>query len=295
MNKKSLEYCGIKHAGSAENSVCAPTKKYNHGSCYTNEELFAIAQAYNEEYRDNIIVLDKTKNLSEEESKKYLVKELTKRMNTCHDQRCWLRSRFIRRINKNLQHELHHNTFKPIGPQGRFKWLNTLDIENTMKQYEELYPDYKFLSAVPIDFDDLPSLGIANLNIEDLYKQGKTKIGIIYNLDEHYKRGSHWVAGYFDIKMGKIYFFDSYGSFPEKRIFALMKRFAKFYYNKEKKIPEIKYNEFRHQYKNSECGVYSLNFILRLLQGEKFEDVVSHPVNDDAINQCRRAYFDVSY
>ena len=25
---------------------------------------------------------------------------------------------------------------------------------------------------------------------------------------------------------------------------------------------------FRHQFKNSECGVYSMNFIIRLLNGE---------------------------
>ena len=39
----------------------------------------------------------------------------------------------------------------------------------------------------------------------------------------------------------------------------------------EKKIKTIKFNQTRHQFKNSECGVYSINFILRLLKGETFE------------------------
>ena len=53
----------------------------------------------------------------------------------------------------------------------------------------------------------------------------------------------------------------------------------------------IDYNRNRHQYKNSECGVYSLNFILRLLNGNKFNDIVSKKVLDDEINQCRDKYF----
>ena len=36
------------------------------------------------------------------------------------------------------------------------------------------------------------------------------KIGMVINLDEHWKRGSHWVGLYANIDKSQIYFFDSY-------------------------------------------------------------------------------------
>ena len=35
------------------------------------------------------------------------------------------------------------NTFRPDGPNGRFEWLNTIHIDDTMKQYENKHPDFK--------------------------------------------------------------------------------------------------------------------------------------------------------
>ena len=54
---------------------------------------------------------------------------------------------------------------------------------------------------------------------------------------------------------------------------------------------DVRYNDVRHQYKNSECGVYSVNFILRLLKGETFDEIINIPTNDDKINECRKVYF----
>ena len=66
--------------------------------------------------------------------------------------------------------------------------------------------DFIFLGAVPIDFDSLDELGIKDLDLDDLVKKGKSKIGIVFNLDEHWKDGSHWVALYTDLKKNQIYF-----------------------------------------------------------------------------------------
>ena len=58
------------------------------------------------------------------------------------------------------------------------------------------------------------------------------------------------------------YFFDSYGVVPEKRVRRYLRRVAVYYMNKTKKRPVVEYNRIRHQFENSECGVYSINFIL---------------------------------
>lgn len=54
---------------------------------------------------------------------------------------------------------------------------------------------------------------------------------------------------------------------------------------------DIRYSEIRNQYKNSECGVYSMNFIIRLLHGTKFNNIIEQEVPDDTINKCREIYF----
>ena len=54
---------------------------------------------------------------------------------------------------------------------------------------------------------------------------------------------------------------------------------------------DIRYNKIRHQFSNSECGVYSMNFIIRLLHGETFDTIVENVTKDEAMNACRGAYF----
>ena len=57
---------------------------------------------------------------------------------------------------------------------------------------------------------------------------------------------------------------------------------------------EVDYNHNRHQYKNSECGVYSMNFIIRLLNGESFKNITENKTLDDPMNRCRDKYFTLS-
>ena len=54
---------------------------------------------------------------------------------------------------------------------------------------------------------------------------------------------------------------------------------------------DIRHNKIQHQFKNSECGVYSINFIIRLVGGETFDDITKNITNDDFMNGCRNTYF----
>ena len=47
----------------------------------------------------------------------------------------------------------------------------------------------------------------------------------------------------------------------------------------------------KHQQGNSECGVYSINFILRLLKGKSFDHITSKRLSDEKVNKCRNVYF----
>jgi hypothetical protein len=292
-----------------EDNKCAPSKRFDEGSCFTLESLIDMSHAFNTYIELGLLSKQRIKICN---SKKDLVLQLTDRLkNICDDQLCWLKQDFMR-LTKN-QDDIQNKTFRPSGPQGRFTWLSTSNINKVMGQYEEKYPEFKYLGTVPMDFNDLPVLGLCNINFNNLYNTGKYKLGIVFNLDEHYKSGSHWVAMFANLKTFEIYYFDSYGKQPENRVrdfvskishWCLQKHFNKViepsdHYMKPSSKNNIEtldgvkilYNKNRHQYKNSECGVYSMNFILRLLKGENFEQITSIRLSDDDVNKCREVYF----
>jgi hypothetical protein len=53
----------------------------------------------------------------------------------------------------------------------------------------------------------------------------------------------------------------------------------------------ILFNKTQHQFGGSECGIYSLNFIIRLLNGSNFDTIIKEKLDDDVVNQCREIYF----
>lgn len=298
---------------SKEYTKCAPSKKYTDGSCFTIKSLKKIAEAHN-----RFVGANSDKLIQITESKQDLVTKLTDKITECgNDQICWLDVKWVKQIK---DYDIHNNTFRPKGPQGRFKWLSTTNINDIMGQYEQKYSEFKFLGAVPIDFEDLTTLGISDLNFDQLYKSGKTKIGLVINLDEHWKRGSHWVSMFADLNTNSVFYFDSYGIKPRNRITNFVKKIALWCYkrnilniqhgssqdveltdtesnfmrakkNKYEEKLNVAYNKTRHQFKNSECGVYSVNFILRLLKGEQFDHICNNITTDDQVNECRKTYF----
>ena len=111
------------------------------------------------------------------------------------------------------------------------KWLNSLDITNVMNQYEEAYPEFEFMGPFPIDFaapDPYNKDGkcliqeMCEIKTKVALQNGTKYIGIIYNLDPHFKSGSHWVATYIDLVKHKTYYFDSYGMEPPTQIKKFM-------------------------------------------------------------------------
>ena len=277
-----------------EDKVCAPDKMFEYGSCYTMRSLILLSEAYNKENPDNIIELDRTREtLYPQKYKKYIVKQLKKRLDSkCDSQLCWAKQSFMKNLARINKEEIEKYTFRPIAPEGKFEWLNTLNIDDVMKQYEKKYSDFEFLGTVPMDFDDLPVLGIKDHDFNKSIKNGKTKIGIVFNLDEHKKAGSHWVSMFADLKKGQVYYFDSYGTRPEQRVRTLLdriKNFCKTGLGISRVI--VDHNRIRHQFKNSECGVYSINFIVRMLKGKTFEEICESRVPDEKINKCRLRYF----
>ena len=291
---------------------CAPDKKFNEGSCFTIDSLKLIATEYNKINNKNLIKINN--------DKKDMVDQLTKAFSkSCSSQTCWLRTNIVKKIKDE---EIHKNTFRPSGPSTGYDWLSTTNINDVINQYEKKHDDFVFLGALPNDFQELPMLGLSNIDFDDFFTEGKTKIGLVINLDTHDKGGSHWVALYTDLIKNQIYYFDSLGNKPGPRIRKFNNKILNYLYKKKynkdlhigsllKKIKnnkkmsskyinllsdklaefDVRHNNIEHQKENSECGVYSINFIIRAVKGESFDRITKNITTDNEINECRKVYF----
>jgi len=270
---------------------CGPTMTFENGSCIPLNLLVKMAIAYNKKNKENSISLfDTLEELSPDKYKTYLLFEFQKRFkNTNHSE--WVNNKIFDNIPKEDKEYLQTSVFRPEGPQGQFQWLSTLDINKTLVQYENKYPDFVFLGAVPIDFNELDYYPFKKMNFNELRKEGKNKLGVIFNLDEHYKGGSHWVSLFSDLEKGQVYFSDSYGRKPEKRINHFINRIKDYLETCNIDDIDIRHNPTQHQKGNSECGVYSINFILRLLKGKTFDHLTRKRLTDEKVNKCRFRYF----
>ena len=269
-------------------------KSATNESCFTIEALRKIATKWNETHPQmkiefSTITTGKTLWNAINNVMKY----------KCDNEVCWLKQDFIK--DNYLQKELLKN-FKPFMPkswsENPREWLNTIDIRDVMNQYEIKYPEFEFIGPVPMDFDTKVGFGecvvdeLCKIDLSKLIKKNKTKIGIIFNLDKHTQSGSHWVAMYCDIKQGEICYWDSYGIKPNSEVVVLMNRLKEQALKLNNPINiKIKINKVRHQYKNSECGMYCIYFITSLLDGKSFKNVVQTIVDDDTMNEKRNDFY----
>jgi hypothetical protein len=268
-------------------------------SCFSIDALRKIAGKWNDSNSINSTMQIK---FNDNTTGKYLWNEINKMMSSkCKTEICWMKQDFIK--DSPLARELLKN-FKPMMPKkwesNPIEWLNTIDIRDVMNQYEIKYPDFEFVGPVPMDFDTKLGFGqcvvdeLCKVKLNNLIAKGDTKLGVIFNLDKHTQSGSHWVAMYCDVKGGYIGYWDSYGMKPSPEVVVLMDRLK----NQALELGhnlEIKINKKRHQYKNSECGVYCIYFITSLLDGKSFEDVVNNIVSDDNMNAKRKDFFNKDF
>jgi len=272
---------------------CSPkpnVNKINDFSCYTDTSLFELRDLWNKRHPDKLISSNEPKVIWE------LLSEYMK--NVCNKESCWLKQNFVEtnKINDFI------DDFAPVSPSEWKKnpneWLSSVDIIRVMKQYEKAYKCFEFFGPSPIDFDTKTSKTkcvwdeICNINVEDQIKRGKTKLGFIFNTDPHYKSGQHWISLFVNIKKGTIFFFDSAGNKIPKQIKKLVDKIIRQGRQLNKSMVFDQNYPVEHQYGNTECGIYSIYFIVHML-----EDKVSayylknHILKDEYMEKFRKLYF----
>ena len=219
----------------------------------------------------------------------------------CNKESCWLKQ--IKSFGYIKDEDLVES-FAPESPEKWEKnpneWLTSVDIMKVMKQYEKAYKCFDFIGPTPIDFDTKKLYGecvwdeLCNFSLKEQIKNGKTKIGIIFNTDPHYKSGEHWISMFINIKKGKIFFFDSVGDKAPKQIMVLVNRIINQGHNMTPKI-NFKFDQnypVEHQYGNTECGIYSLYFIVHMLEDKITEHYLkTHIIKDEYMETFRKIYY----
>jgi hypothetical protein len=276
---------------------CSPKDKseINIFTCYTDKSLYKLRDLWNVRHPDKKINTNNTKEIHE-----LLTKYLS---SVCNKESCWLKQKSqFGKMSSDMS-----ESFAPESPKEWKKnpneWLTSVDITNVMKQYEKAYKCFDFIGPSPIDFDTKKIYGecvweeLCNFSLAEQIKKGKTKIGMIFNTDPHDKPGQHWISMFINIKKKNIFFFDSTGDPPPEQITHFVKRLEE---QGRKMNPKINFkfdtNEgIEHQYGNTECGIYSLFFVVHMLE-DKLTDhyIKTHILKDEYMQKFRKVYFNDS-
>ena len=286
--------------------LCAPSRSGNFSktqSCLTIYEMRSVAALYNQDNASDPIPKSDFTNVD------LLRDALDKRFTSCKGKElCWLEQPAIKQ-SRDLYLRLQRN-FKPKKPESwkrnKRQWLNTYDILDVMKQYSEAHTEFEFMGVFPVDFQakvgqsQCVVQSMCNFSVEQLIDNGKSSFGIVFNLDKHNQPGSHWVACFCsldpkDSKFG-ICYFDSVGKKPPREIFDFMKSVkeqCKLIFKQHMSKFVAKFNCTQKQFKNTECGVFSMVFIKFCLENKQksYRQVRKMIGKDDDIFQFRETLY----
>jgi hypothetical protein len=268
------------------NARCSPKSHGKGEMCLTVKEMHQIA-------KDAKVPIVK--------DKKKLTDLLNSKLN-CQDDKCWVDILGKTALKANFRPDV-----PSVWAEKPTQWLSNFDISKVMVQYTEKYKQFAFLGVAPLDFSSSNVCGVYRLcdfNLFDLLASGKKEFGIVINLDKFGNGGSHWVALYCSCKpkskMFGMCYYDSCGFPPKKEtrdfIVKVKKEAGLFFRDKmvdfDKRFVTM-YNTRQHQKKHSECGMFSMVFLISCLERKDYASVCEEMSvgSDDLINAHRKLLF----
>jgi len=196
--------------------------------------------------------------------------------------------------NKLIEYE-KDTRFKRHGPSDNTALLSNFDIDGYLEDLRKAFPKFHHIKFQMIDFANTNS-ELDNLDIKrDVIDQDKNTVGVVINTDDSKGRGKHWFCLFMDFRNTdwSIEFFNSSGNSPvfEIQIFLakiLMKAKNQF---KNKRIILKDKPKIRHQQGRTECGVYSLYYITKRLEGIPHEYFLTNTIRDNEMTEFRKKLF----
>ena len=284
--KKSLKTMKFKKIN------CAPGKD-NGFTCYNSNSLEIMKNLWNKKHPDNKITSKTPIEIWKKLKNNFA--------NTCDNEYCWLKLEFEK---YGLDKKILKNRFAPFHPKlwnkNKNEWLSSYDLSRVMKGYEEIYKNFNFIGPSPIDFDKQLNKNscvydeLCKFNLKSFINKGINKIAFIFNTDPHYKSGSHWISLFLDLEINLLFYFDSNGNKIPKQV----KDFCNKIIEQGKSLNiKIKYDDnfgVIHQKSNTECGMFSLYFIITLLTKTHTANYFKNKnkkIKDKYVENLRKVYF----
>jgi hypothetical protein len=254
-------------------TLCSADRRKNKKrlTCFDNNLILEMKKYWNETYPSckvpNTII------------KPVLVLSHMQNNIPCVNEMCWLNQTFmIRNISRERLASIRKLSFAPFAPETWInnlnEWLSNEDIDNILYQYEKAYNDYKHMKTASIDFNSkyndvcLNNL-LCDFDIMTYVRQKLTKISFVLNTSKRSEPGQHWIAIFININKGTFNFYDSLGKRAPPEVDALYNNIKVQVNNDNIKMKYIENNQV-HQYKNGQCGMFCLNFVINMLVSNKF-------------------------
>ena len=207
-------------------------------------------------------------------------------------------------INKNID-----INFKGDGPRNIVNRLHNENIDGVLREWAAANKDFYNWGFNMIDFEKYRGT-LARYSIIDVLngdapldlgkfggvvKRPCKFAACVLNTDNHHGKGKHWFAVACDCRKEpySVEFFNSSGNAPVAEVIDWMEKTKALLM---KKFPNIHIEEYsntgkRHQFKDTECGLYSLYFIRRRLDGHPFSDFLSNKYWDKIMTEFRKFCF----
>lgn len=301
-------------------SHCAPVRAAHHratGTCLMAEDVRELAALYNASGGRGGAGLDLAAMSTEA-----LLRELRRRAGLATDgaeDHALLRQPFVAAAPAPLLRRLR-DAFRPPMPAAWRRqpraWLSNRDIENVMRQYEAMVPDFEFVGVFPMDFaapadgtadskrrrpERCVSQAMCDFSLPGLLARRKRHAGIVLNLDRHDQRGSHWVCLYVGADPAGtnygVYYYDSVARRAPPEVRAFMAGVAR----QARALPGSRQqarrfasavNTVRRQYQNTECGIFAMFFLCCCLSDRLcFHHICESMGFDENVAALRHTFF----
>ena len=303
---------GAHNTNQCHPSIAASGDRIFDASCFTPDTLDEIKTAFNSQKDTNKKQrggLPQPRIIHSSDPVK-VWNHIRESIPECDRETCWVEKIADPVLKEKLQKQL----FVPKRPEewaeDKNSWLSNYDISRVMDQYQTAHSThgsaFRFIGPGFIDYDYRNKDGqcviaeLCNMDIGGLRTEGVRYVGIVFNLDKHTGKGTHWVSVFIDISRETPFFF--YFNSTGEPIPDEIVRFRKEVEGKLGTHPgktnnadqgKVKFysSSTEHQHSDTECGMYSLVFLVTMLTGERPTSKLQNRKADTMTMDQRIEYF----
>lgn len=188
----------------------------------------------------------------------------------------------------SLVEKISRDYFKPVLMDDNFdnSWLHTTEIKDAIVNSTRRNRSFAFLGVVKPTENDTQHLKKTLAKM-----RGKKVYGVVWNTSAR-DEGEHWVSALFYPKQKVVEYFDSMGNDPPEQLSRQMKNLATSSEGFNEDNWDFHTNTVKHQKGGSQCGMYSIWFIIqRVVEKRSFTDICETVTPDKQVCKLRSHYF----